>query len=119
MKNLILIIPLIIAVMCSSTAQERIIRGRITEKATGQPVIGASVVVQETNKSTSTDVNGAFSVHAATGQTIRVTYIGFETALVKVTNSNEVVIQLDEAAASLLSEVVVTGYQSQRKKDLT
>lgn len=119
MKSLILIIPLIIALMCSSSAQERTISGRITEKANGQPVIGASVVIQETKKSTSTDINGAFSISAATGQTIKVTYIGFEPALVKVASRNEVNIQLDEAAASVLSEVVVTGYQSQRKKDLT
>ncbi len=118
MRRLLFIIPLLLAVLGVS-AQERRITGKVTEKGSGVPVIGASVVVQETKKSTATDANGAFTISAENGQTIKVAYLGFESAIYKVSaGQNTINISLKESASNL-NEVVVTGYQQERKKDLT
>lgn len=118
MKRLLLIIPFLLVAFCA-LAQERRISGKVIEKATGQPVIGASIVDQETKKGTTTDINGAFAISAATGHTIKVSYLGFDSYSAKLSaTDNEITISLI-ASASQLNEVVVTGYQTQRKQDLT
>lgn len=117
MKRLLLIMPLLLAVLGVS-AQERRITGRVTEKGTGVPVIGASVQVQETKKGAATDVNGNFVITAETGQTIKISYLGFETATIKIgANDTNLSVSLRESAANL-EAVVVTGYQSEKKKDI-
>ena len=118
MKKLILIIPLLLIVFGVS-AQERKITGKITEKVTGVPVIGASVFNEQTKKAASTDANGSFSIMAETGQVIRISYLGFETLTHRITaNDNSLNLSVQEAASNL-EAVVVTGYQQERKKDLT
>lgn len=118
MKRLLLIIPFLLAVFYAS-AQERRITGKVIEKATGQPVIGASIVNLETQKGTTSDLNGSFAINAVTGQTLKVSYLGFDNYFAKIgANDSQVAVSLI-ASASQLSEVVVTGYQTQRKQDLT
>ncbi|WP_207424770.1 SusC/RagA family TonB-linked outer membrane protein [Desertivirga brevis] len=118
MRKLLLIIPLIMAVLAAS-GQERKITGKLTEKGSGAPIIGASIVNEQTKKGANTDVNGVFNIIAQTGETIRITYIGFESLTYRVgANDNTLSLSLQESVASLES-VVVTGYQQERKKDLT
>lgn len=118
MTKLILIIPLILSVL-AARAQERRIVGKVTEKGTGAPIIGASILNEQTKRGTSTDVNGTFNIMAETGQTIRISYLGFATLTYKVqSNDNSLNLSL-EAEASSLEAVIVTGYQQERKKDLT
>ena len=117
MKRLLLIIPLLLAVLGVS-AQERRITGKVTEQESGLPVIGASVKIQETNKGVNTDANGNFALVAETGQTIRISYIGFDAATHKIgANDASISIRLRENTQSL-EAVVVTGYQTEKKKDL-
>ena len=93
------------------------IQGKVFD-ATGEPVIGASVkIVGQKNAGTITDIDGNFSIPAQSGQTLEVTYIGFKPKTVKVNGSN-LQIKLEEDAKTL-NDVVVVGYGTMRKKDLT
>ncbi len=85
----------------------------------GAPLIGVSIVVKGTTHGTTTDLNGKFSL--STGQenpVLQVSYIGFATREVKVTGDEPLRIILSESI-SALDEVVVVGYGSQHRKDLT
>ena len=80
-------------------------------------VAGATVTVVGSNASTMTDSNGKFTINAAVGATLKVSFVGLETKTVTVTGST-VNIMLSESSDSL-EEVVVVGYGTQRKGNLT
>ena len=80
------------------------------------PVIGATVMEKGTNNGTVTDFDGNFKLKVAPGKTLVFTYIGYQTVELPAANGMQVTMQDD---AQTLSEVVVTGYQVQRKADLT
>jgi len=82
------------------------------------PIPGATVIVVGTNTGTVTDIDGKFTVDASPGQVIRISFIGFESAEVTIGNQTQLNISLIEDTSSL-EEVVVVGYGTQRKSDLT
>ena len=95
-------------------AQEQI-SGTVTD-GTGEPVIGATVMEKGTTNGTVTDFDGNFTMKVAPGKTLVFTYIGYQTIELPAQNGMKVTMKDD---AQTLSEVVVTGYQVQRKADLT
>ena len=118
MKRIILLIPLLLIMFCVS-AQQQTITGKVLDRATGEPLIGASIVNQETGKGATTDVAGTFTIMAESGQSLKIVYLGYQTLVRKLTaNERNITIQLQPGSTSL-EEVVVTGYQQERKKDLT
>src|SRR5690606_14789466 len=95
------------------------IRGKVTDSSTGMPITGASLMIADTQQSTHTDDKGEFSIAVTgNGSSLVVSYIGYTTQTVLIGNKSFVEIRL-EGAEEALEEVVVTGYQTQRKKDLT
>ena len=88
----------------------------IVKDAAGETVIGASVMVKGTKTGTVTDFDGNFHVECAPGSTLVISYIGYKTQEVKASDNMEVTLQED---ANDLQEVVVTGYTTQKKADLT
>ena len=83
---------------------------------TGEAVIGATVMEKGTSNGTVTDFDGNFKLKVAAGKKLTVSYIGYQTQEVAAKNGMKVTLQ-DDALA--LNEVVVTGYTTQRKADLT
>ena len=94
-------------------AQE--IGGNVVD-ATGEPVIGATVMEKGTSNGTVTDFDGNFKLKVAAGKTLTFSYIGYQTQELPAADGMKVTMQ-DDALA--LNEVVVTGYTTQRKADLT
>ena len=110
-----LIMGLFIAI--GMAAQTSTVSG-VVQDAAGDPIVGASVLVKGTSIGASTNVDGQFSVKAAKGATLTVSYIGYATKEVTVTGP-KLVVTLEENA-EVLDEVVVLGYGAQqRKQDLS
>lgn len=84
----------------------------------GQPIPGANVVVQGTNSGTTTDFDGKFSISVSSGDVLTVSYLGFATQNITISNQTTLSIVL-EADASKLDEVVVVGYGTQKKSLIT
>ena len=103
------------AVCTMANAQQVNVSGVIKD-ATGETIIGASVMVKGTKTGTVTDFDGRFHVECTPGATLVISYIGYQTQEVKAADGMNVVLQ---EAANDLNEVVVTGYTTQRKADLT
>lgn len=116
-KQFILIVYLF---LCSLTmwAQGKIIVGKVISSVDREPVIGASVLVKGTSLGTVTDLDGRFSISAEPNATLVISYLGFVTAEVPVANKSEVNIVLQENVQQL-TNVVVIGYGTQKKADLT
>lgn len=90
--------------------------GVVLDKATGEPIIGASILEKGTTNGTVTDFDGAFTLEVAEGATLEISYMGY--AMQSIAAGENLSVQLAEDS-EILDEVVVTGYTTQRKADLT
>lgn len=98
--------------------QERPVKGRVLDKK-GEPVLGATIVdKRNTNNGTITDMDGNFSINVKDNSILVFSYIGYKSAEYPANEVEGKNIVLEEDALNL-DEVVVTGYTSQRKADLT
>src|SRR6187431_2138796 len=99
-----------------ATAQKQV---NGTVKSPTGPVAGATVVVKSTNVATQSDASGKFSIMVPEGKSVLViSFVGLDTKEVDVSKTSEVDVLLP-TVISTLSEVVITGYTAQRKKDVT
>ena len=98
-------------------AQGKPISGVITD-ASKLPLPGVNVLIKGTQKGVSTDLDGKFSISAPDGATLVISYLGFSTKEVKVSGASSYNIALESENAAL-QEVVVVGYGTKKKKDLT
>ena len=101
----------------SAFAQQISIKGHVVD-ATGEPVIGASVVEGRTTNGTITDVDGNFSLSVPANSTLTISFVGYKTQTVPVNGKNSLKVTLQEDT-EVLDEVVVVGYGTMKKSDLT
>ncbi len=117
-KNLFTLCMMLLLSMLSFAQGSLTISGVVTEKKTGEPIIGASILLKGQSSGTITDFNGNYSIpNVPSGATLVFSYIGMKTQEVKVTASSKLDISLEEDN-QLIDEVVVIGYGIQRKSDL-
>ncbi len=100
------------------SAQNRSVSGTVISASDEQPLAGVSVVVKGTFLGTVTDVDGKYSFLAPEGSTLTFSFIGFTSTEVAIGANSLINVSLKEAA-DVLSEVVVTGYGTQIKRELT
>ena len=101
-----------------TSAQTIDVSGNVNDNA-GIPIPGANVIVKNTNNGAITDFDGNFSIsNVEIGATIAVSYIGYITKEIVVTDNSKLTIQLEEDLAQL-DEIVVIGYGTQKKKEVT
>jgi len=117
MKKLTLILTMLCTSWLLGFAQQPRISGKVTSSEGGAPAEGVSVLVKGTKKGTRTNSAGEFTINASTGQTIVLSGIGFASKEV-VVNGNQLDITLTSTSSSL-NEVVVVGYGTQKKANLT
>ena len=99
----------------SAIAQQIAVNGHVKD-ATGEPIIGATVLVQGTSNGAATDIDGNFTLNCNQGDKLQVSYVGYTTQV--VTASSNVVVTLQEDS-KVLNDVVVIGYGRAKKNDLT
>lgn len=99
-------------------AQERTVSGTVADK-TGLPVIGAAVIdVQNRTSGTLTDLDGNFSLNVSSGTSLEISFMGYKTVTVPVGDNDFLSVTLEDDT-EFLDEVVVIGYGTVRKRDLT
>jgi TonB-dependent starch-binding outer membrane protein SusC len=116
-KYVILAVMLCSFGLASAQNSDGKISGKVLSEKDGESLIGVSVMVKGSKVGTVTDINGAFTLQAKTGETLSVSYIGYIAQTVKVTGST-LIIKLSENSKNL-DEVVVVGYGVQKKKLVT
>ncbi|WP_010520825.1 TonB-dependent receptor plug domain-containing protein [Aquimarina agarivorans] len=84
----------------------------------GQPLPGATVFIKGTNKGTQTDFDGRFILDVKDGETIAITYVGFETQEILFNGQQTLNVSL-QISTDALTEVVVVGYSSKSTRDIT
>ena len=115
MRILLTIILILFVTICF--AQQKKITGHVVNQSTNEPLQG--VTVRSKEQTTLTDSAGRFSIMALPGETLTVSYVGMNTLNIAVPgNGAEMQIAMVESTSDL-NEIVVTGYKSERKVDLT
>ena len=120
MKNMrtVLLFLIVAMITLGVSAQTVTVKGTVTDK-TGETVIGASVVEKgNTGNGTITDIDGNFSLSVPTNATLVFSYVGMTTQEIAVKGQQTINVVLSDDAQAL-EEVVVIGYGSVKKKDLT
>ena len=115
-KHLVLLF-LLCSIPFGMTFAQSTIQGTVNDE-TGEPIIGASVKVQGTNTGAITDLDGHFSVKAASNATLTISYVGYITQQVNVNGKTNIAVTLKEDNTTL-NDVVVIGYGTMKKKLLT
>lgn len=107
---------MIISTCCMMTYAQTRVTGNVVD-AFGESVIGASILEKGTSNGTITDIDGNFSLSVSQGAILQISYIGYISQEVTVTGQPLSIILLEDTKT--LDEVVVVGYGTMRKKDLT
>ena len=115
LRNLFLTVCLLASVAAS--AQEKTVTGTVTD-ALGDPLIGATVLVQGTSNGVITDIDGRYSIQATPENTLDFSYVGMVKQAVKVGSQSVINVQMKDDS-QMLAETVVIGYGSAKKRDLT
>ena len=97
-------------------AQNITVTGSV-EDQNGEPLIGVTVAELNTTNGAITDIDGNFSIKCVKGSTLKFSYIGYKDVTKVVTESKLKIVLIEDSQA--LDEVVVTGYSTQAKKDIT
>jgi len=115
-----LLLLAMVAFSLAASAQTTQLRGTVTDKATGEPIIGANIIQAGTNNGVVTDINGNYTLNVPRNATLKVSSIGYTTQTVTTPNRDNPVLNIAlEEDVALLEEVVVVGYGTQRKSDIT
>ena len=116
-KNYFAFFLFIFCAAFQTTGNAQTLQGTVTDEA-GKPVQAASVVIKKTLKGTTTDKNGVFSISASPGDVLVITSLGFAGKEITVGNESNVVVSLTPSNSEL-TEVVVTGYGTQKRTAVT
>ncbi|MEZ4987135.1 MAG: SusC/RagA family TonB-linked outer membrane protein [Saprospiraceae bacterium] len=109
---------MLVAVAFSSVAMAQTIKGTITDAESGEPLIGANILVVGTTTGTVTDFDGTYSLNIpADGKQLEISYTGYASQVIDINGRTMIDVQL--SAGELLDEVVVVGYGSQKEKEIT
>lgn len=116
-KNYLLLLVVLLCSVQMALAQ-RTVTGTVSSEDKNEPLIGASVVVTGTTNGAITDADGKFSLSVPeNATTLSVSFVGYTSKEIAITGINNIAITLAEGSA--LQEVVVVGYTTQKKQDLT
>ncbi|NHN24815.1 SusC/RagA family TonB-linked outer membrane protein [Flavobacterium jejuense] len=107
MKKFILLIMIIFTTQFSF-AQVKIINGTVTDLG-GIPLPSANIIIKGTTRGTDSDFDGKFSIEAKVGETLMISYIGYETQSILIGTETIIKIQLKESSTTNLKEVIVTS----------
>lgn len=116
LKRLLIVFMLLVGSVPNMWAQKAIM-GNVTDM-NGDPIIGANVLVKGSTNGTITDFNGNFTLSVPTKGELEISFIGYITQIISIGKNNNVKVQLAEDTKTL-DDVVVIGYGTTKKSDLT
>jgi len=98
--------------------QELTYSGQVTSEDENEPLIGVNILLLRTGTGTQTDFDGIYEIQASPGDTLRLSYVGYETIDYRL-GAETTVDFVMQSGSQLLEEVIVVGYGTQKQKDLT
>ena len=118
MNSKILMILLLVVANLSAYARDINITGTVTDASGGEPLVGVSVIVKGNTRGVITDLDGKYSIAADEQATLQFSYVGCNTRNVDIKGRTTINVELEPSQIAL-EQVVVVGYGSQKKVNLT
>lgn len=116
-RKLILLIYLFSVISISSFAQERQVKGKVVELGTGEPLPGATVLIENSTKGVTTDMDGTFEISVSTSAKLVISFIGMQSETVEVGDKTYIEVEL-KFQTSELDEVTVVAFGKQKKESV-
>ncbi|WP_084812382.1 SusC/RagA family TonB-linked outer membrane protein [Flammeovirga pacifica] len=116
--KIILTLAMLSIIPIDSYAQDVLLKGRVTDADSDEPLPGVNVIIQNTSQGTTTNFEGEFTLAVASGESLVISYIGYQDQVVAITTQTKLDIKLS-VDVEALDEVVVIGYGTQKKKEIT
>src|SRR5690625_111502 len=117
-RRFIAVLPLLV-LFCSHSYAQHIVSGTVTDGNTNEPLPGATIVIESTQEGTTTDIDGNYQISVDAGnETLVVSYVGYKQQIISIEGRTEIDIQLVEDVL-LIDELVVTGYSTERRGEIT
>ncbi|MDR3061960.1 MAG: SusC/RagA family TonB-linked outer membrane protein, partial [Dysgonamonadaceae bacterium] len=114
----LLLLIVLINVSTAFSQQVQTVTGNVVDE-TGEPMVGVSITVKNTGTGTTTNIDGFYSLHVSGNNSVLVfSYLSYRTLEITVAGKTKIDVKMEEDL-QLLDEIVVVGYGTQRKKDLT
>ncbi|MEX2363542.1 MAG: SusC/RagA family TonB-linked outer membrane protein, partial [Balneolaceae bacterium] len=117
-KKLQMTLVLVVMVSVSAFAQTRTIVGVVTDASTGETLTGVSIAVDGTQRGTSTNIDGEYSIRASSNNVLVFSFLGFSKQEIPVGNQTTINVALDQDIQNL-DEVIVTGYGAIARRQIT
>ena len=117
-RKLIFLLCLFFAVSMSSFAQERQVKGKVVELETGEPLPGATVLIENSTRGVTTDVDGTFEIRVSPTSKLVISFIGMQSESVMVGDKTFIEVGL-KLQTSELDEVTVVAFGKQKKESVT
>jgi len=118
MRKTLFIVCALVCASCSLFAQNKKVTGVVYDLIANEPIIGATVMEKGTQNGTVTDFDGKFAISVPETATLEISYMGFNSKTVSVKGKNDFKINLEEDTKQL-EEVIVVGYGTMKKRDVT
>lgn len=116
---LIALLVMLFSTYTVSAQQANTVSGKITSEKDGMPLPGVNILVKGSSASASTGFDGEYSISAKPTDVLVFSYVGYETKEVTISNRKQINYALKDDTNNKLNEVVVIGYGTQKKADLT
>ena len=100
-----------------NTGQQKVIKGQVFEKSTGEPLPGVTIRVIKSTRGVSTDLDGSFEIKASPSESLEFSYLGMKTQVIKVGAQNVLNVQMEEQGNEL-DEVQIVAFGKQKKESV-
>jgi hypothetical protein len=100
-----------------NTGQQKVIKGQVFEKSTGEPLPGVTIRVIKSTRGVSTDLDGSFEIKASPSESLEFSYLGMKTQIIKVGAQNVLNVQMEEQGNEL-DEVQIVAFGKQKKESV-
>ena len=116
-KNVLMWLFFLLFGIATMNAQQYTLTGSVFDEV-GDPIIGATIMVEGTSRGTATDLDGNFTINVSEGETLKISYVGYIGQTINIKGQNNLQISL-QPDSSMLDDVVVVGYGTIQRKNFT
>ena len=117
MKRLYVLLPVLLFVIGSVSAQQGMVKGRVIEQETGEPLPGVSILIENSTRGVTTDIDGTFEIRAVSTDKLTFSFMGMEPQTIEVKDQTFIEVEMRQLA-SLLEEVTFVAFGKQKKESV-
>ncbi len=117
MKRLYVLLPVLLFIIGSVSAQQGMVKGRVIEQETGEPLPGVSILIENSTRGVTTDIDGTFEIRAVSTDKLTFSFMGMESQTIEVKDQTFIEVEMRQLA-SLLEEVTIVAFGKQKKESV-